>query len=162
MLYWLAQHAPASKLIVAIPTFGRTWKLEDGSTQTGVPPVLDIEAPGAQGIYSKEPGLLSYSEICSILPNPSNNNLKGENAPLRKVNDPSKRFGAYAYRLPDTDGNFGIWVGYEDPDMAATKAGYVRDKGLGGISINDLSHDDFRGTCTADKYPILRAAKFRL
>lgn len=42
VLYWLAAHAPASKLIVGIPTFGRTWKLEDGSTLTGVPPVHDV------------------------------------------------------------------------------------------------------------------------
>lgn len=160
--YWLGKHAPASKLIVAIPTFGRSWKLEDGATQTGVPPIRDISEPGPQGIHSKQPGLLSYSEICTKLPNPSNNNLKGEDAPLRKVTDPSKRFGTYAYRIPDSDGNFGIWVGYEDPDTASNKGGYVRDKGLGGVAIHDLSYDDFRGTCTGDKYPILRAAKYRV
>lgn len=105
---------------------------------------------------------MSYPEICAKLPNPSNNNLKGEDAPLRKVGDPTKRFGTYAYRLPDSDGNFGLWVSYEDPDTAGNKAGYVRAKGLGGIAIVDLSLDDFRGTCSGDKYPILRAAKYRL
>lgn len=162
VLYWIAQHAPASKLIVAIPTFGRTWKLEEEATLTGVPPVLGIESPGPEGLQSKQAGLLSYPEICAKLPNPSNNNLKGEDAPLRKVGDPTKRFGSYAYRLPDADGNFGVWVGYEDPDTAGNKAGYVRAKGLGGIAIYDLSFDDFRGTCSGDKYPILRAAKYRL
>jgi GH18 family chitinase len=162
VLYWLGQHAPASKLIVGIPTFGRTWKLEQDATQTGVPPILGISEAGPEGIQSKTAGLLSYPEICAKLPNPSNNNLKGENAPLRKVGDPTKRFGTYAYRLADSDGNFGLWVSYEDPDTAGNKAGYVRAKGLGGISINDLSLDDFRGTCSGDKYPILRAAKYRL
>jgi len=162
VLYWLAQHAPASKLIVGIPTFGRTWKLETDNTQTGVPPILGVTEPGLEGIQTKTPGLLSYPEICAKLPNPSNNNLKGEDAPLRKVTDPTKRFGTYAYRLPDSDGNFGMWVSYEDPDTAGNKAGYVRAKGLGGISIVDLSLDDFRGTCSGDKYPILRAAKYRL
>lgn len=42
VLYWLAQHAPASKLIVGIPAFGRSWKLEQDSTQTGVPPILGV------------------------------------------------------------------------------------------------------------------------
>lgn len=70
--------------------------------------------------------------------------------------------GTYAFRLPDDDGEHGIWVGYEDPDTAGNKASYVKAKGLGGVSINDLSLDDFRGLCTGDKYPILRAAKFRL
>jgi Prp8 binding protein len=35
-------------------------------------------------------------------------------------------------------------------------------KGLGGIAIVDITLDDFRGLCTGDKFPILRAAKFRL
>jgi chitinase len=162
VLYWLGQHAPASKLIVGIPAFGRTWKLEQDNTQTGVPPILGVSEPGPEGIQTKTAGLLSYPEICAKLPNPSNNNLKGEDAPLRKVGDPTKRFGSYAYRLPDSDGNFGVWLSYEDPDTAGNKAGYVRAKGLGGISIVDLSLDDFRGTCSGDKYPILRAAKYRL
>lgn len=162
VLYWLGQHAPASKLIVGIPTYGRTWKLEQDATQTGVPPIQGVFEAGPEGIQSKAAGLLSYPEICAKLPNPSNNNLKGADAPLRKVGDPTKRFGTYAFRLPDGDGNFGLWVSYEDPDTAGNKAGYVRAKGLGGISINDLSLDDFRGTCSGDKYPILRAAKYRL
>lgn len=160
--HWLAAHAPATKLIVAIPTFGRTWTLKEGATATGVPPIREIDTPGAEGIQSKQAGLLSYPEICTKLPNPSNNNLKGEDAPLRKVNDPTKRFGTYAYRLPDSDGNFGLWVGYEDPDTAGNKAAYVRTKGLGGVAIVDLGYDDFRGTCTGDKFPVLRAAKYRL
>lgn len=70
--------------------------------------------------------------------------------------------GTYAFRLPDDNGDNGIWVGYEDPDTAGNKAAYVRAKGLGGIAIDDLTLDDFRGLCSGDKYPILRAAKFRL
>lgn len=160
--YWIGQHAPASKLIVSIPTFGRAWKLETDSTATGVPPILEISEPAPAGIQSNQPGLLSYPEICAKLPNPSNNILKGDDAPLRKVGDPTKRFGPYAYRLPDSDGNFGAWVSYEDPDSAGNKAAYVKAKGLGGISIQELAYDDFRGSCSGDKYPILRAAKYRL
>lgn len=88
--------------------------------------------------------------------------MKGDEAPVRKVGDPTKRYGSYGYRLPDKDGEHGLWLGYEDPDTAGNKAGYVKAKGLGGIAINDLSYDDFRGTCTGDKFPILRAAKYRL
>ncbi len=42
VMYWLGQHAPASKLIVGIPTYGRTWKLEKDSTNTGVPPIHGV------------------------------------------------------------------------------------------------------------------------
>lgn len=70
--------------------------------------------------------------------------------------------GVYAFRLPDENGENGIWVGYEDADSVGNKAGYVRAKGLGGIAVVDVTLDDFRGLCTGEKYPLLRAAKFRL
>lgn len=70
--------------------------------------------------------------------------------------------GTYAFHLPDSEGEHGIWTGYEDPDTAGNKAAYAKAKGLGGVAIVDLALDDFRGLCNGDKYPILRAAKFRL
>lgn len=88
--------------------------------------------------------------------------MKGDLAPLRRVGDPTKFFGTYAYRLPDADGYHGLWVGYEDPETASNKAGYVVSNSLGGVCIHDLSLDDFRGTCSGDKYPILRSAKYRV
>lgn len=154
--------APASKIVVGIPTFGRVWKLEDGNTATGVPPISDTDGPADEGIQSKSAGLYSYPEVCAKLPNPSNKDLKGESAPIRKVGDPTKRYGSYGYRLPDGDGKFGLWLGYEDSDTAGNKAAYVRAKGLGGVAIFDLSHDDFRGACSGDKFPILRGARYRL
>lgn len=70
--------------------------------------------------------------------------------------------GTYAYRLPDKNEEGGVWVGFDDPDTAGNKAAYAKAKGLGGIAIFDITLDDFRGLCTGDKYPILRAAKYRL
>lgn len=160
--YWLTQNAPASKINVGIPTYGRAWKLTSDSGITGVPPIPETDGPGAQGSQTKIPGLLSWPEVCAKLPTPNNAHLKGDLAPLRKVGDPTKRFGSYAFLIPDGDGNNGVWVGYEDPDTAGNKAVYVRSKGLGGIAIFDLTLDDFRGSCSGDKFPILRAAKYRL
>lgn len=37
---WLSLGAPAYKIIPAIPTHGRSWKLSKDSTKTGVPPVI--------------------------------------------------------------------------------------------------------------------------
>lgn len=152
---------PAGKIVVGIPTFGRSWEIEEGATSTGVPP-LDGHGPAPEGIQTKREGYLAYSEICSKLTNPQNKDLKGDQAPLRKVGDPTKRYGTYAYRLPDSSGKFGMWVGYEDPDTAGNKAAYVRAKSLAGVAIFDLTMDDFRGACSGDKFPILRAARYRL
>uniref|UniRef100_A0A1B0EZB9 Uncharacterized protein n=1 Tax=Phlebotomus papatasi TaxID=29031 RepID=A0A1B0EZB9_PHLPP len=161
---WMGGRAPASKIVVGIPTYGRCWKLGEDSGITGVPPLRTPKEGHPEGPQVKIPGLVSYPEACAKLPNPSNAHLKGEDAPLRKVGDPTKRFGTYGYRLgdPDRDYEHGLWCSFEDPDTAGNKAGYVRAKGLGGIGIFDLTLDDFRGSCSGDKFPILRAAKYRL
>jgi len=159
---WLQNGAPAHKLIVAIPTHARSWQLTQDSTKTGVPPIREVENPGQAGIQTSTPGFFSYPEVCGLLPNPSNNHLKGEHQPLRIQRDPTHRYGTYAYRLPDESGNYGLWVSYEDPETAQSKASYVVNKNLAGVAIHDLGNDDFRGSCTGDKYPILRAAKYRL
>jgi GH18 family chitinase len=157
----VARGVPSNKIVLGIPTFGRGWNIKDGATATGVPPV-DADGPTAEGMFSKQEGLFSYGEICAKLTNPQNKDLKGENAPVRKVGDPSKRFGPYGYRLPDKDGNFGMWISYEDTDSATKKAAYVREKNLGGIAVMDLSYDDFKGVCTGDKFPILKSVRYRV
>ncbi|XP_063393154.1 chitinase-like protein EN03 isoform X2 [Cydia fagiglandana] len=171
--YWLQHGAPSTKIVLGIATYARTWKLDSDSEISGVPP-LHADGAGEAGPYTKQEGILSYPEVCAKLINP--NHQKGMQPHLRKVTDPSKRFelglkkdadlshvfGTYAFRLPDDNGEGGLWVSYEDPDTAGQKATYVKSKNLGGVSIVDLSMDDFRGLCTGDKYPILRAAKYRL
>ncbi|XP_053623578.1 chitinase-like protein EN03 isoform X2 [Plodia interpunctella] len=157
--YFLQSGAPSGKIIVGISTIGRTWKLDSDSEISGVPP-LHADGPGEAGPYTKIEGLLSYPEVCAKLINP--NHQKGMRPHLRKFTDPSERFGTYAFRLPDDSGEGGLWVTYEDPDTAGKKANYVKTKKLGGVSIVDLSMDDFRGLCNGEKYPILRAAKYRL
>ncbi|KAG5666683.1 hypothetical protein PVAND_014698 [Polypedilum vanderplanki] len=151
---------PSSKIVIGIPTFGRGWTIEDGLTATGVPP-FEGNGPTPEGMQSKQEGLFSYPEICAKLTNDQNKNLKGENGPIRKVGDPSKRFGPYGYRLP-VDGKFGQWISYEDPDSAGNKAAYAKGKNLGGVAVMDLSYDDFRGACTGDRFPILKSVKYRL
>ena len=153
--YWLEHGTPGSKIVVGIPTYARTWKLTADSQISGVPPLV-AEGPGAEGPHTNIPGVLSYAEVCSRL-------TESAVGRLRRVGDPSKKYGSYAYQPYDeATGNDGIWVGYEDPDTAGNKAAYVKAKGLGGVAICDLSLDDFRGVCTGDKFPIVRGAKYKL
>ncbi|KAG5893214.1 hypothetical protein JTB14_025618 [Gonioctena quinquepunctata] len=157
--YWLQNGMPNNKIIYGIGPFGRTWKMTEDSGLTGVPP-LTIDGPGEAGPYTAEPGLLSYNEVCSKIAN-QNEIRAGYLGKLRKVNDPTKRFGTYAFRLPKGDTE-GIWVSFEDPDTAGQKSSYVKAKGLGGVAIVDITLDDFRGLCDGNKYPILRASKYML
>lgn len=89
--------APNNKLILGIPTFGRAWKMTEDSSISGVPP-FEVDGPAEEGKYTKTPGLLSYQEVCALAANP--NNLKGATKNLRKVGDPSKRFGK-SFQSPD-------------------------------------------------------------
>ncbi|XP_011633966.1 chitinase-like protein Idgf4 isoform X3 [Pogonomyrmex barbatus] len=153
--YWLEHGTPGSKIVIGIPTYARTWKLTADSQISGVPPIV-TDGPGTPGPHTNEPGLLSYAEMCARL----TEHAVGR---LRRVSDPSKKYGSYAYQAYDGDtGTEGIWAGYEDPDTAGNKAAYVKSKGLGGVAIVDLSLDDFRGVCTGEKYPIIRGAKYKL
>ncbi|XP_032684923.1 chitinase-like protein Idgf4 [Odontomachus brunneus] len=153
--YWLENGTPGSRIVVGIPTYARTWKLTSESQISGVPPIV-TDGAGAPGPHTNEPGVLSYAEMCAKL----TEHAAGR---LRRVSDPSKKYGSYAYQAYNSDtGEEGIWAGYEDPDTAGNKAAFVKSKGLGGVAIVDLSLDDFRGVCTGDKYPIIRGAKYKL
>jgi GH18 family chitinase len=158
--WWLEKGVPAEKIILGIGTFGVTWKLTTDSKISGVPPI-GTDGPGEPGPQTKTAGLLSYSEVCSLLPNP---NLSSQSAShsLRRVTDPSHKLGSYAFRLPDSSSDAGLWVAYEDPDTAGYKGAYAKNKGLGGIAIWEISLDDFRGVCTGERFPILKAARNHL
>ncbi|XP_067005025.1 chitinase-like protein EN03 [Anabrus simplex] len=156
--WWLEQGVSGSKIIMGIPTFARTWKLTAESKISGVPPT-PADGPGEEGPYTKTPGLMSYAEICIAI-NPV---TKGTTHTLRRVTDPSNKLGSYGFRLPDSaTSEGGVWAAYEDPDTAGYKAAYTKTKSLGGIAVWDVSLDDFRGVCTGDKFPIIRAAKAHL
>lgn len=159
--YLIANQLPANKIVVGLPTFGRAWKIEQDATLTGSPPVeTNGEAP--EGVQTRTPGVLNYAEVCQMILNENNKDLKGEHAPLRRVADPTKRYGTYAYRLPNENGDFGVWVSFEEPESAGNKASFVKGKGFGGVALFDLSMDDYRGACTGTKYPILTKIKEKL
>lgn len=141
--------------MIGIPAFARTWKMTEDSEAAGVPPVT-VDGPGLEGPLTNQAGLLSYPEVCSRL-------TESAVGRLTRVGDPSKKYGGYAYKRYNANtGEEGIWVGYEDPDTAGNKALYAKAKGLGGVAIVDISLDDFKGTCTGDKFPIVRGAKYKL
>lgn len=62
----LSLNVDRSKLVLGISTFGRTWKLDDNSGKSGMPP-LNADGPGEKGTYTKMEGLLAYYEICPHL-----------------------------------------------------------------------------------------------
>ena len=123
MRHWIKRGCPRSKLVVGIPTYGRSWTLSSTSTAVGSP----ASGAGSPGPVTKEGGFLAYNEICQKI-------QKGD---FTKVSDPTNKMGPYAHGA-------GQWVGYDDPAMAGLKAQYILDQKLGGGMFWDLPSDDFR------------------
>ncbi|XP_055374479.1 probable endochitinase [Condylostylus longicornis] len=133
--YWLKQGAPANKIILGVPLYGRTFTLENThKTAPGSP----ISGGGNAGQYTGQAGFLGYNEICEKLEK-GNWNQKWD----------EKQKVPYAF-----SGN--QWVGYDNEKSLALKAQYVNEHNLGGIMVWSLETDDFNGVC-GSKYPLMNA-----
>ncbi|XP_036612276.1 chitinase-3-like protein 1 [Trichosurus vulpecula] len=134
--YMLSKGAPASKLIMGIPTFGNSFTLSSSDSEVGAA----ISGPGTAGVYTQQPGILAYYEVCEFLPGAIVNRILEQKVP-------------YA-----TKGN--QWVGYEDQESVRVKAQYLKTMQLAGASVWALDLDDFQGTfCNQKPFPLTAAIK---
>ncbi|KDR16263.1 probable chitinase 10 isoform X3 [Zootermopsis nevadensis] len=138
---WVKQGAPKEKLMIGMPTYGRSFTLVD-------PTKFDIGAPasggGTPGKYTGEAGFMSYYEVCDF--------LHGENTTLVWDNEQQVPF---AYRKDQ-------WVGFDDERSLKTKMAWLKEEGFGGIMIWSVDMDDFRGQCGTGKYPLISAMRQEL
>lgn len=62
--YWLKSGCPPEKLIVGVPSYGRTFTLANTNQyDLGAP----ARGPGTAGPYTREAGMLGYNEICVLI-----------------------------------------------------------------------------------------------
>nr|CAD7445392.1 unnamed protein product [Timema bartmani] len=163
---WVKQGAPKEKLMIGMPTYGRSFTLID-------PTKFDIGAPasggGVAGKYTGEAGFMSYYEVCDF--------LHAENTTLVWDNEQQVPF---AYRKDQ-------WVGFDDERSLKTKVNnnfhldlavvtcyfvsdddnkegmsWLKEEGFGGIMIWSVDMDDFRGHCGTGKYPLINAMRQEL
>lgn len=76
----------------------------------------------------------------------------------RRVADSNRTLGTYAYRMPKNNA-YGIWISFQEPEIAKQIAVYVKENNFGGLALIDLSLDDARGFCNGNKFPILKAVR---
>ncbi|XP_014210782.1 acidic mammalian chitinase-like [Copidosoma floridanum] len=133
--YWLSEGATREKLVLGIPTYGRTFTLKDPkNNRIGAP----TTGPGRAGPYTREKSSLGYNEICEMQLNEED----------WEVYFQEEQRVPYAVKGDQ-------WVGYDNVKSVTEKAEFVKTLGLGGAMIWSIETDDFRGICGA-KYPLLK------
>ena len=116
---YLKAGVPAKQLSMGVPFYGHGW-LGVGKTNNGL---YQPAFGGAPGKY--EVGAFDYKE------------LKEEYFPTYTRSWQAEAQVPWLYDI-----NGGVFISYDDPESIAAKAGYVKDQGLGGIMIWELSQDD--------------------
>lgn len=130
--HWLANGCPANKLVVGVPTYGRSFTLANaGAYQVGAPSA----GPGQMGDFVGEQGFLPYNELC-YTSGTWNHFWANEQA------------CPYAVR-----GN--QWVGYDNADSLNIKIDWMLQRGVGGIMYWSLETDDFGNICGGGRYPLI-------
>lgn len=111
---------PKEKLIVGLGFYGRGWKNVQSNTDG-----LFAPANGAsQGTW--EDGVLDYSDLVE--------NYVNKNGFIRYWDDVSKV--PYLFNAAT-----GVFISYDDEESMCYKAGYVRDMGLGGGMVWEVTSD---------------------
>ncbi|XP_049548008.1 uncharacterized protein LOC125959239 [Anopheles darlingi] len=137
--HWLREGAPANKLILGVPAFGKTFRLSNELSHGVQAPSA---GPGVEGPYTKDAGILAYYEVLENLQNG-----------WIKVKDDTQMV-PYAYSGDQ-------WMSYEDKESISNKCKYVSEHNLGGIVMWSIDTDDFRGSLGC-KYPLLQAVNQRM
>jgi len=135
--YWLAEGAPAHKLVMGIAMYGRCFTLDDYQ-QHGM--LAGAANPGPPGPYTRLNGTLGFNEICERISNPSDCTV---------VNDPHLH-EPYMYCRRDN-----IWCGFDDAESAVLKVQFAKSRGLRGSVIWTIDTDDFRPSCGNIKSPLM-------
>ncbi|KAL0838546.1 hypothetical protein ABMA28_016654 [Loxostege sticticalis] len=157
--FYLENGADRDKLVLGIPTYGRSYTLfNPDAVEIGAP----ADGPGEQGDATREKGYLAYYEICEALKpknkkrstsdEDSDEDSEEEDEEWTVMHPNPKAMGPVAFK-----GN--QWVGYDDIAIVKKKAEYVAENGLGGIMFWSIDNDDFRGNCHDKPYPLIEAAK---
>ncbi|KAG7155317.1 chitinase 10-like 7 [Homarus americanus] len=131
---WKKQGAPGQKIMVGMPTYGRSFSLLDSNKfDIGA----EVTGGGLESRYTQEAGFMAYYEVCEF--------LFEDNTTLVWDNEQQVPF---AYR-----GN--QWLGFDDERSLAVKTDWLKAEGLGGVMVWSVDMDDFRGNCGTGKYPLL-------
>nr|XP_053638311.1 chitotriosidase-1-like [Cherax quadricarinatus] len=132
---WAKLGAPKEKLIIGMPTYGRTFTLAN-------PARTNVNSPasggGEAGKYTNEGGFMAYYEVCEHL------RTGGEYVWHDEMQVPYMVKGS-------------LWVGFDDERAIRNKMRWIKKNGFGGAMVWTIDMDDFTGTMCGEgvKYPLM-------
>ncbi|MEQ2272128.1 hypothetical protein XENORESO_015124, partial [Xenotaenia resolanae] len=130
--YWRIQGAPAEKLLLGFPTYGRTYRLSTSASGLGAP----SNGPADAGPYTRTAGFWAYYEICDFI----------NSATISWISEQEVPYATYG----------SSWVGYDDKRSFSSKVQWMTKYSLGGAHVWTLDMDDFSGSfCSEGPYPLI-------
>ncbi|XP_068230697.1 acidic mammalian chitinase-like [Palaemon carinicauda] len=129
--YWLKKGMEKEKLVIGIPTFGRSWRLMNSSWHSVGSPAT------GQGMLN---GIISYSEAMEFL---------REGA--EQYFDEESRV-PYATRNKD-------WISYEDSQSISEKVQWIKNQGFAGVMTWNLNCDNWAGLHSGKKFELNHVIK---
>ncbi|ACC85389.1 glycosyl hydrolase family 18 protein [Nostoc punctiforme] len=135
---YLAAGIPNSKIVMGIPTYGRTFKVSSPLSLTDNGPGKSYSSVGPAGISTVTPGVLSYYEI---------QNRISSGSLTRRWHEPT--LTPYAYNSQTSE-----WVSYDDTESIGYKTSYLIEKKLGGAMIWAIGLDQFQSG-----FPLIKRVK---
>ncbi|KAG5681663.1 hypothetical protein PVAND_011077 [Polypedilum vanderplanki] len=136
--WWLNQGTPRNKLVVGMPSYGRSFTLRSAANNAiGAP----ATGAGNPGFLLNEPGFLGYNEICQMV------RTWGYTRVWQ-----SQQLVPYAF-------NGNQWVGYDDTESIRHKLQYIIDNNLAGSMWWSIETEDFHNRCGNGNSPLIRLAQ---
>ncbi|XP_063221447.1 chitinase-like protein 3 [Bacillus rossius redtenbacheri] len=135
---WRKAGVSADKLVLNVPVFGTSYQLAEGAR---VDPGAATVGPGPPAWITREPGIMSYKEVCEL--------VSDKSSAWKTIYD---QFAMIPY---STDGK--AWVSHENIKSVTSKALYAIANDLGGVAAYTVDNDDAEGTCHQERYPLLSA-----
>ncbi len=139
---WVKLGTPKNKLVIGMPSYGRSFTLTDRSKYIVNSPAKD---GGKAGKYTREAGFLAYYEVCQML-------LEGASY----LWDEEMKV---PYLVQGDQ-----WVGFDDERSIRNKMDWIKTNGFAGAMVWSVDMDDFNGTICGSgvKYPLIGAMREEL
>ncbi|KAK2577855.1 hypothetical protein KPH14_001118 [Odynerus spinipes] len=129
--YWISKGMPRDKIVIGIPTYGHSYKLDN-------PLNHKLQAPASGFGKLGSNGFVSYSTICQFLNRGAYSVFESES----KV--------PYAYKDDE-------WISYDNNESVYYKTKWILANGFKGAMIFSLNVDDWKNKCNPNEtFPLIR------